>query len=186
MCSRHVLSSRMNKKLTSHRLFNRARFRTILLYVIVSLLFVAAIAIVDDDLVRHIAAIETWLGRLGPWGLVAFAVLFVIATSILIPETALSIMAGALFGLTWGLVAAVAGTLLAASLQYALSRWLLRSSIERTLESRRQTHEVRPEGVTSVARNQSCRTRQFSSATCCRFDQARRPILPCRSGGGRS
>lgn len=126
----------MSEKTTLRNAFNRARSRTILLYVIVGLSLAIAVIVAGDDLVRHIAIIEAWIGRLGPWGIVAFAALFVVATSLLVPETILSIMAGALFGLVGGLGAVIAGTLLAASLQYVLSRWLLRESIAKALASR--------------------------------------------------
>jgi len=66
----------------------------------------------------------------------AFVLLFVLATSILIPDTVLCILAGALFGVTWGSVAVVGGSLLASALQYALSRRLLKAQIERTLAAR--------------------------------------------------
>lgn len=107
-----------------------------LTYVVIGLLLTIVIVISGDDVARHIGDIEKWIAKLGPWGLVAFVLLFVVATSLMMPETALSIMAGALFGLTWGFAAVVAGSLLAAMLQYALSRRLLHGLIDKALTSR--------------------------------------------------
>ncbi len=49
------------------------------------------------------------------------------------PDTVLCIIAGALFGMAWGATAIVVGSLFAATLQFALSRRLLRARIERAL-----------------------------------------------------
>ncbi|HUU98888.1 MAG TPA: VTT domain-containing protein, partial [Phycisphaerae bacterium] len=85
---------------------------------------------------RHIDAIEAWIKNLGPWSIMVFVGLFIVATSFIVPDTVLSIMAGALFGLGWGIAAVVVGSLLAAALQYALAQRLLRSRIERALAAR--------------------------------------------------
>ena len=85
---------------------------------------------------HHINAIETWIAGLGSWGVIAFVGLFIFAASILLPDTLLCIIAGALFPLGWGIVAVVAGSLLAGSLQFALARRLLRVWIQRALAAK--------------------------------------------------
>ena len=117
------------------RLFARARSRTVLVYIIGGVFLVAAV-IASVDLVHHVAAIEAWIAHLGVWGITAFIVLFVIATSLLVPESVLAMTAGVLFGFAWGLGAVMVGTFIAASFQYALSRWFLRNRIATVLESR--------------------------------------------------
>jgi uncharacterized membrane protein YdjX (TVP38/TMEM64 family) len=62
--------------------------------------------------------------------------LFALLTSVLLPDTVLAIVAGGLFGLVWGIAAVVAGSLLAATLQFALSQHLLRARIRRALATR--------------------------------------------------
>jgi uncharacterized membrane protein YdjX (TVP38/TMEM64 family) len=118
------------------RLLARAHSRAALPYLGMAVLLGIAIVVAGDEIEHHLNAIEAWIAALGPWSVLAFIGLFVLAASVLIPDTVLSIMAGALFGLGWGMVAVVAGSLLAASLQYALSRGILRTMIDRTLAAR--------------------------------------------------
>ncbi len=115
------------------RLLTRASFRVALPYLAIGILLVIAVVVVGRDIEHHINTIESWIAQLGPWGALAFVGLFVLATSFLMPDTVLCIIAGALFGIAWGAAAVVAGSFLAAALQFALSRRLLRTRIERTL-----------------------------------------------------
>ncbi len=98
------------------------------------LLLVAAIIFAGKEIGHHIDLIDAWITGLGPWGILAFIGLFVIATSVLMPDSVLSIMAGALFGLAWGTAAIIAGSLLAAALQYALSQGVLRVRIAQVVD----------------------------------------------------
>jgi uncharacterized membrane protein YdjX (TVP38/TMEM64 family) len=118
------------------RLLASAWFRRALTYLAMALLLVAAIVLAGDEIEHHIGGIEEWITNLRPWSVLAFVGLFVVATSFLMPDTVLSIMAGALFGLGWGIAAVVVGSLLAAAVQYALAQRLLRSRIERALAAR--------------------------------------------------
>jgi len=118
------------------RFFARARSRAALPYLAAGLLLLIAIVMVGRDIGHHINAIESWIAHLGPWGVLAFVGLFVLATSLLLPDTVLCIIAGALFGLGWGVAAVVVGSLLAGALQFALSRQLLRASIQRALAAK--------------------------------------------------
>ena len=47
---------------------------------------------------------ENWIGDLGIWGPVAFGLLYVVAVVLLVPASALTLAAGALFGLVGGTV----------------------------------------------------------------------------------
>jgi uncharacterized membrane protein YdjX (TVP38/TMEM64 family) len=67
---------------------------------------------------------------------VAFIGLFILTTSLLVPDTLLCMIAGALFGMYWGFAAVLVGFLLAAALQFTLARKLLRSPIQRMLAKR--------------------------------------------------
>ncbi len=113
-----------------------ADWRAVLSYGSVALLLAAAIVPAGEDLARHIAAIEAWIANLGPLGVLAFIALFILATSALVPKSVLAIMAGALFGWAWGFAAVLAGNLLAASFQYALSHRLFRAPIQRAILAR--------------------------------------------------
>ena len=87
----------------------RANLRAALPYLAVGLLLIAAIVVGGREIERHINAIESWITKLGPWSVLAFVGLFVLATSFLLPDTVLCIIAGALFGLFWGIAAVLDG-----------------------------------------------------------------------------
>lgn len=92
--------------------------------------------VLGSEIDRHLSAIEAWITSLGPWALLAFIVLFVLATSCLVPDSLLCLVAGALFGLYRGISAAVIGMLLASVLQFMLAHRLLRPRIQRMLAKR--------------------------------------------------
>jgi len=116
--------------------FQGASFRAVLFYAGMGLLLVVAIVVLGGEIGHHIRAIDSWIASLGPWGVLAFIGLFVLATSFFMPETVLSIMAGALFGVMEGLAAVVAAGIAAATVQFLLSRRVLRPRIEKTLGSK--------------------------------------------------
>jgi len=118
------------------RFFARAYSRAAIPYLLVGLLLIVAIVAGGREIGHHINAIESWITKLGPWGVLAFVGLFTLATSFLLPDTVLCIIAGALFGLGWGVGAVLAGSVLAAALQFALSHKLMRARIQRTLAAK--------------------------------------------------
>lgn len=88
-------------------------------------------------------AIESGIRGLGGWGFVAYIGLFVVLTSVFVPDTVLAIVAGLVFGLWTGTVLVVTGALLAAALQYALARRLLRARIEKAVATRPKMRAIR-------------------------------------------
>jgi uncharacterized membrane protein YdjX (TVP38/TMEM64 family) len=116
--------------------FARAYSRAALPYLAAGLVLIVTILVAGREIEHHINAIESWISNLGPWGVLAFVGLFILATSFLLPDTVLCIIAGALFGMGWGLLAVMAGSLLAGAMQYELSRKLLRDRIQRMLAAR--------------------------------------------------
>lgn len=83
------------------------------------------IVLVGEDLSSHLDAFDAWLSSLGPAVQVVYLLVLVIGTTILLPESLFGVSGGVLFGLKWGIPLALAGNLLAASLQYFLARRLL-------------------------------------------------------------
>jgi uncharacterized membrane protein YdjX (TVP38/TMEM64 family) len=122
--------------LVVRRFFARAYSRAALPYLAVGLLLIGAIVIGGREIEHHISGIESWINKLGPWGVLAFVGLFVLTTSFLLPDTVLCIIAGALFGLGWGVGAVLVGSILAATIQFALAHQLLQPLIQRTLGAR--------------------------------------------------
>jgi len=117
-------------------LWGRARFETIVPYVIAGVALAAAVIILGHETGRHIDALEAWIAGQGPWALVTFTLLFVVLSSVFVPDILFGIIAGTSFGFTWGLVGVVAGTLLGAALQYTLARLLFKPTIDRFLASK--------------------------------------------------
>jgi uncharacterized membrane protein YdjX (TVP38/TMEM64 family) len=118
------------------RFLARAGSRTAIIYLVMGLLVVIAVVAGGREIAHHINAIESFIAKLGPWGMLAFIGLFVLATSFLLPDTVLCIIAGALFGLLWGVAAVLTGSVIAAMIQFALSHKLMRGRIQRTLAAR--------------------------------------------------
>lgn len=118
------------------RFFACAYSRAVLPYLAVGLLLIVAIVAGGREIEHHINAIESCITKLGPWGLLGFVGLLAMATSFLLPDTVLCIIAGALFGLGWGVGAVLVGSFLAAAIQFALARQFLRAKIQRTLAAR--------------------------------------------------
>jgi uncharacterized membrane protein YdjX (TVP38/TMEM64 family) len=125
--------------LSSESLFQflkRKTSRKTLVYLALGALLIVVAILAGREIEHHVDAIESWLAGIGPWGIVAFIGLFVVTTSLLVPDTVLCIVAGALFRLHWGFAAVLVGNVLAAALQFALARKLLHAPIQRMLDKR--------------------------------------------------
>ena len=116
--------------------------RTIVPYVLAAVAVVVAIVVLGREIHEHLRAMENWIAGLGIWGPIAFVALIVVATSLLVPDTALAIAAGALFGFVVGGIVVVVGGLLAAMVQYALARRLLQGAIQRETARRASLRSI--------------------------------------------
>jgi len=99
-------------------------------------LFILALVWFGRDAADEIEAMEAWVAQHGIMGPIVFAGAVVILTSVFVPSTALSIPAGALFGLGWGAAAMIAGGIAAAALDYFIAKKWLRARIEKSLARR--------------------------------------------------
>jgi len=70
---------------------------------------------------------------MGIWGPLVFAAVYVVATVLMLPGAALTLAAGAIFGLVWGTVAVSAGSTTGAALAFLIGRYLARDTVERRL-----------------------------------------------------
>jgi uncharacterized membrane protein YdjX (TVP38/TMEM64 family) len=68
---------------------------------------------------------------LGPWGIDLFAVVYALAAIFFVPGSALTIGAGAIYGLGWGFVAVSVGSTLGAAAAFLIARYLARDRVER-------------------------------------------------------
>ena len=78
---------------------------------------------------QWLATFNEWVGGLGAWGIVIFIVFYVIATVLLVPGSALTVGAGFVFGLGWGLLAVSLGSTTGAALAFLIARFVAREKI---------------------------------------------------------
>lgn len=81
-------------------------------------------------LAQWVKTISGWMDALGPFGVVAFALIYALATVLFMPGSVLTISAGLIYGVALGTLAAWSGAVLGASLAFLLGRYLARSKIE--------------------------------------------------------
>jgi len=84
---------------------------------------------------HHLPAFEDWVASHGFTGMVVFVVALVVCTSLFVPDTIFAVAAGVLFGLVWGTLVVIVGSVLIARLNFALSRHSLRTRVRRWLEA---------------------------------------------------
>ena len=75
-----------------------------------------------------------WIERLGAWGQVLFVVIYVVATVLLIPGSALGLGAGALFGVVRGSWLVSLASTLGATCAFLLGRYLARDWVAKKTE----------------------------------------------------
>ena len=73
----------------------------------------------------------SWVEGLGFWGPVVFVLGYAVAVVGFVPASALTLAAGAVFGIAWGTVYVFAAAVLGSTAAFLVSRYLARSSVER-------------------------------------------------------
>lgn len=102
-----------------------------LLVLIVTMLVLAQVYGVGERLVD----LREWIRGLGAWGPVAFVPFYTLAVVAALPGSALSVVAGALFGSGLGIVVVVHAATLGASLSFLISRYFARDAIAHWLST---------------------------------------------------
>jgi uncharacterized membrane protein YdjX (TVP38/TMEM64 family) len=102
------------------------------------LLLIAVVAIIiisaKMGVGQKLGALQDWIRSLGVLGPLVFIVVYAVATVAALPGSALSIVAGAIFGPVLGVVTVIFAATLGASLAFLVSRYFARGSIEKWLE----------------------------------------------------
>lgn len=75
-----------------------------------------------------------WLEQVGPWGPVAFIVLYILATVLFVPGSILTLGAGILFGVAAGSVYVFVGATLGATAAFLIGRYLARCWVAQQIE----------------------------------------------------
>ena len=80
-----------------------------------------------------VADLASWLDTAGPWAPLAFIAAYVVGSIVFIPGAALTLVAGALFGLWRGVPIVFAGAVLGSSAAFALARTVAHERVTRWL-----------------------------------------------------
>lgn len=84
---------------------------------------------------RYIPQFAQWVNGLGVWGPIVFILGYAVAAVAFVPGSLLTLAAGAIFGLTQGVVYVFIAAVLGSSAAFLVSRYLARRAIERRLAS---------------------------------------------------
>lgn len=74
------------------------------------------------------------IARLGPWGPALFVLIYVLATVLFIPGSALTLGAGAVFGVAWGSLYVSIASTLGATAAFLVGRYLARGWVAKKIE----------------------------------------------------
>jgi len=80
-------------------------------------------------------AFQQWIKELGAWGVAAFAGVYIVAVVLLVPASALTLVAGLVFG-AWGFPLVVTSATIGASLAFLVARHLARDKVKQFAEQR--------------------------------------------------
>lgn len=104
------------------------------LIVIVVLAGLAAVLFAGREALGLLPRFSAWVQELGPLGPLVFIAGYGVAAVALFPAVALTLAAGALFGLTFGVIYVMLGATLGAALAFLCGRYLARRFVEHLLE----------------------------------------------------
>ncbi|SRR5579883_256419 len=111
------------------------RFATAIQWVSVGLIVLSIVLIFRQLSVGPVVqALAGWVEGLGFWGPLAFGLIYVVGVVALIPGSALTLTAGALFGLIGGTIIASLASTSGAALAFLVGRYLVRDRIAAKLQ----------------------------------------------------
>jgi uncharacterized membrane protein YdjX (TVP38/TMEM64 family) len=109
-----------------------SRRTVILRWILVGLAAAGCLAIVSALPVdRAVLALRQWLQNAGALGLVAFVAVYFVATLLFVPASALTVLAGGVFGLLLGTALVSVAATAAAAAAFLIARHLARGSVQR-------------------------------------------------------
>lgn len=78
-----------------------------------------------------VVQLSSQVDRLGAWGPVVFAVVYVVAAVLFVPGSALTVASGAVFGLWWGVATVSVASTMAAAVSFLIARYAARDAVQR-------------------------------------------------------
>ena len=115
----------VNKLVGGSRRF-RLTIGVVALLVLASLVVIGKVVRVD----RGVVALRAWVEPRGAAGMVVFGLFYVVGALLFVPGAALTITAGAIFGLGWGTLVVSLASLTADVLAFLTARHLARAKVE--------------------------------------------------------
>lgn len=85
---------------------------------------------------EFLTSLLDWMAGLGPWGPVAFIVIYILATLLFIPGSLLTLGAGLLFGVVLGSIYVSIGATIGATAAFLVGRYWARGWVEKHVEGR--------------------------------------------------
>jgi uncharacterized membrane protein YdjX (TVP38/TMEM64 family) len=83
-----------------------------------------------------------WVQSAGVWGGLVFALIYIVATVLMLPASPLSIAAGLAFGLVWGFVLVSLSATAGAASAFLVARYLARDQVARMIKQRPRFNAV--------------------------------------------
>lgn len=108
--------------------------KSIILRIVIAAVVIGLLAWLGRYFGQYIPEVESWIKGLGIWGLIVFAILFLIITGLQAPESILAIAAGVVFGFAEGLALVIVVNIIGAILWFWIARKFLRGWVHRVLE----------------------------------------------------
>ena len=105
----------------------------LILWIVVGLLAAALLILGGRQLGVYIPQFRAWVEGLGALAPVVFILGYAVATVAFIPGSALTVAAGAIFGVVEGTIYTLVGATLGASAAFLLARYVARGAIERRI-----------------------------------------------------
>lgn len=118
---------------------SKAKLGSILL-VLICVAATAAALIWSGNIDRD--RLQLWLDAAGWWAPVLYIVMYVIATLLVLPSTALNLLGGAVFGAVGGIIWTSLAAIIAAAIGFGFARTLGRKAIARRLAGRWQAMDA--------------------------------------------
>ncbi|MFB2837868.1 TVP38/TMEM64 family protein [Floridanema evergladense] len=75
----------------------------------------------------------TWIDQLGPWGAIAFIIIYNLATVLFIPGSLLTLGGGAIFGVFWGSIYVFIAATMGATFAFLIGRYLTRDWVAKKI-----------------------------------------------------
>ncbi|MHB1557000.1 MAG: VTT domain-containing protein [Isosphaeraceae bacterium] len=116
-----------------HRLVNWARRWALIVQLISAAAIVLSLLAIARRLpiAEMIAGLSNWVQKFGVWGPVVYGLIYAVAVVALIPGSALTLAAGALFGLVEGTITVSLASTTGAALAFLIARYLARDAVSR-------------------------------------------------------